>query len=888
MDEQLVRYENFDLQIVREGRKYCGRVLSSPAGSGAESRFTLPFSAAELQQMRSLHLPDLPTIQHFGKTLYERVCADQVRTLLISCLNDLQQAAMNQPMGPQLGLRIRIRCVHVPELATLPWEYLYVTELGQFLGLCERVTIVRYLDVARPTEPLPVQPPLRMLVLTASPSDYPLLNVDQEWQRLQASLQPLTESGLLQLAYLEKATFAQVRRQLAQGPFHILHYIGHGGLEARSDRGVLILENEQGESQQISGLQLTQLLANQTSLKLVVLNACEGARTLDNDTFAGIAQSLVLGGIPAVIAMQFVITDAAATHFSPEFYGCLARGLAIDSALLQARITLFTQPNEAEWGTPVLFLRTDDGVIFALEKTTPSLSIASRSSTTSIEQPALVAEPVESPPMSPSEAVPADSATQIPQIPQPLPPAHPKSLFERFIHWLGRLDPTQIAVAIITAIVGPILIYLVTANNSSPPPPTPFPTLITPSVIAPGVVPTDTAPITPTLPAVSTTVPTAVLAQPPAPPLRIGVAPFADCNDPQFASRLQNELTLTLQNHHINIKSFQFTNLPSVHTSGDQNAQHDQDIVIWGDCLPSNQVNYHADFLIVNHRPKYRVADPVELELTWDLQSLSTPALVLAGALAYFAEGVPHDFAAKLLNQASGEWNRLEDAHQLVRLHWLLGNAWLGHSVPLQDEALIQYARALEHLKTVADEQLHNEIAKQLHNNRGLAYLQQGRRFQRYQDLGDHTLLLVEARKAFSEALQLDQAYLVAWVGHSESYLHKYDFEAAFQDCKQAAKVRSNALTYTCMARAYYIAERYREMAEAAQKAISFDERYTPALFFAGYGFCAMGDVQQAVMMFESFVEQSSTFSRQQGWSLAIAVEVVQEDINKISIGVLC
>jgi tetratricopeptide (TPR) repeat protein len=834
MDEQLVRYENFDLQIVREGRKYCGRVLSSPAGSGAESRFTLPFSAAELQQMRSLHLPDLPTIQHFGKTLYERVCADQVRTLLISCLNDLQQAAMNQPMGPQLGLRIRIRCVHVPELATLPWEYLYVTELGQFLGLCERVTIVRYLDVARPTEPLPVQPPLRMLVLTASPSDYPLLNVDQEWQRLQASLQPLTESGLLQLAYLEKATFAQVRRQLAQGPFHILHYIGHGGLEARSDRGVLILENEQGESQQISGLQLTQLLANQTSLKLVVLNACEGARTLDNDTFAGIAQSLVLGGIPAVIAMQFVITDAAATHFSPEFYGCLARGLAIDSALLQARITLFTQPNEAEWGTPVLFLRTDDGVIFALEKTTPSLSIASRSSTTSIEQPALVAEPVESPPMSPSEAVPADSATQIPQIPQPLPPAHPKSLSERFIQWLGRLDPTQIAVAIITAIVGPIIIYLVTTTESSPLSPTPLPAVITPSVIAPGMALTATAPMTPSILSANTTAPTAE----PTRLLRVGFAPFTNCQNVDSVSQLVTKIRANL-----NPLEFAHQTLPAIGSQTDARIQKEQDIVIWGSCDNANQILYQAEVLL-NDLDTHRVAEPATITFIQPQAAVDVAAKLFAALIAYHTQSST-DTSVVLLMQTYPQWAERAEHEQSFSLHWLLGNALLGHvEHTMYPDAQNEYELALQILH--AQQGAHVAEQAKLLNNLGRAYAQQAN--------------YSAAVTPLTQAIALDPAYAWAYIQRAEARIALTDegsFAAARQDCGRAIVVAKAPVNgYICRIWAYWnfgFQSFHDEIRTDAEQALRMDDDHALAYLVVSIADCLAGQADRAILHYQNY-----------------------------------
>jgi len=96
---------------------------------------------------------------------------------------------------------------------------------------------------------------------------------------------------------------------------------------------------------------------------LAVLNACEGARTSRKDPFAGVAQSLMRQGLPAVVAMQFEITDSAAITFAHSFYTAIANGYPVDAALSEARKAIFTQGNELEWGTPVLYLRSPDGRI---------------------------------------------------------------------------------------------------------------------------------------------------------------------------------------------------------------------------------------------------------------------------------------------------------------------------------------------------------------------------------------------------------------------------------------------------------------------------------------------------------------------------------------------
>lgn len=104
------------------------------------------------------------------------------------------------------------------------------------------------------------------------------------------------------------------------------------------------------------------------TLRLVILNACKGARASPGDPFNGLAQRLIQERIPAVIAMQFAISDSAAIDFAGEFYRALADGLPVDGSLAWARKAIRLKGNKLEWGTPVLFLRSDHGRIFTIEK----------------------------------------------------------------------------------------------------------------------------------------------------------------------------------------------------------------------------------------------------------------------------------------------------------------------------------------------------------------------------------------------------------------------------------------------------------------------------------------------------------------------------------------
>ena len=64
--------------------------------------------------------------------------------------------------------------------------------------------------------------------------------------------------------------------------------------------------------------------------------------------------------------MQFEIIETAAITFAQEFYGAVADGFPVDAAVSEARKAIFATGNDVEWGTPVLYMRTPQGVIFEI------------------------------------------------------------------------------------------------------------------------------------------------------------------------------------------------------------------------------------------------------------------------------------------------------------------------------------------------------------------------------------------------------------------------------------------------------------------------------------------------------------------------------------------
>ena len=355
-------------------------LATGPTGE-TTGQFRLPLSKLELENIalrlsrgrnvvRRVDSPELELVRGLGGSLFEALFSGRVR--------DLYRDSFAVARQEGRGLRVTLALTGAPELMHVPWEYLY--DDPGFLSISTWTPVVRYLDLPRGRRPLEVTGPLQILAVVSGPSDVVELDTGREQATLEQALAELTAKGALEIHWLQSATLQELQRELRKRDYHIFHFIGHGGYDSALDDGVLLFEDETGRSRRVSGAQLGTMLADETSLRLAVLNSCEGARTSSDDPFAGTAASLVHREIPAVVAMQFEITDRAAVVFGGEFYAALADGYPVDSALAEARKAIFADQNDVEWGTPVLFMRVADGRIFdvadasekpALPETTP-------------------------------------------------------------------------------------------------------------------------------------------------------------------------------------------------------------------------------------------------------------------------------------------------------------------------------------------------------------------------------------------------------------------------------------------------------------------------------------------------------------------------------------
>jgi hypothetical protein len=374
-----MEYLNFELRIGPGiGREYPVSVLDSPAGeSSATMKF--PFDTLALQnQLQALEIAILrsggtrrdvvsteeQSVNDFGRQLFESLLTDRV--------HETFQRSRDRARASQKGLRLRLR-IDAPELASLPWEYLYDPSEGDFVALSMDTPLIRYLEFDRPPEPLRIEPPLSILGVVASPSDMPALDVTREKQRIDKATAGLQRANLIKVTWLQGSTWRDLQRAMRGGPYHILHFVGHGGFDAASSEGVIALTDENGTSALMTATQLGRLLADHNSLRMVILNSCLGAKGSGTDVFSSTASILIRRGVPAVVGMQYEISDIAAVEFARSLYEALADGMPVDAAVTEARKAIsMALGRTVEWGTPVLHMRSPDGVLFTIEGPTTS------------------------------------------------------------------------------------------------------------------------------------------------------------------------------------------------------------------------------------------------------------------------------------------------------------------------------------------------------------------------------------------------------------------------------------------------------------------------------------------------------------------------------------
>lgn len=367
-------YQTFWVEISASGRgqgQYQARVLRSPAAEG-RTLFSRPLDEAALDALtsafdaareRNFQLDDAgdaageagetsdEVLQRLGEELFDNLFSGELGSLWARSLGTGERP----PAPLRLLLQMQLDDAATARLHALPWECLRPPGEGLPLLLDPDFSLVRYLSQPGTPELPPAPPRLRVLAVSADVADGELAPLD-----LERELDALAATGV-DLAVERDLPFEQLDDALREHRPHALHFLGHGGFRS-AEGGVLYFRDAGGVARPLDPEALARCLKPCASLRLVFLNACVTARAAHRAPFAGVATGLIRKArVPAVLAMQRPVSDAAAARFAAEVYRQLAAGVTLDRAVSEGRRRL----RGTEWATPTLFSRLPDGRLFA-------------------------------------------------------------------------------------------------------------------------------------------------------------------------------------------------------------------------------------------------------------------------------------------------------------------------------------------------------------------------------------------------------------------------------------------------------------------------------------------------------------------------------------------
>ncbi|MEU1899149.1 CHAT domain-containing protein [Nocardiopsis dassonvillei] len=192
-----------------------------------------------------------------------------------------------------------------------------------------------------------------------------LLDLENETRRL--ALAVSTVPGRVRLSLLGSATVSGFREMLAERPADIVHIACH------AVPGALLLEDETGESVNVTAAELASVFASTRVPELLFLAGCStaersplpaasagGGEASGTGRLPGVAEEMASTGLPVVVAMSGPVSDDYAGRLASGTYSRVAGGEDALTALHRTRTELENarrrsgSQDAAEWYLPVV------------------------------------------------------------------------------------------------------------------------------------------------------------------------------------------------------------------------------------------------------------------------------------------------------------------------------------------------------------------------------------------------------------------------------------------------------------------------------------------------------------------------------------------------------
>jgi tetratricopeptide (TPR) repeat protein len=264
-------------------------------------------------------------------------------------------------------------------LLALPWELMH--DGGGFLFQWNNpVRVRRCLPKSHTEKAVASSLPIRILLVSPRPEDDRADYIDHR-----ISARPMVEAveslgELAELTVLDPPTFPAFGEALrlaseAERRFDVIHFDGHGVYDRQRGLGALCFEDPKDHAKlekracQLIDAEELGALVREHRIPLVFLEACQSAA--EARPAASVAAKLLDAGVTSVVAMTHSVLVETARRFVTAFYGELAGGSRIGSAMLAGQNALYGDDFRGQimgagelrlkdWFVPVLYQEEND------------------------------------------------------------------------------------------------------------------------------------------------------------------------------------------------------------------------------------------------------------------------------------------------------------------------------------------------------------------------------------------------------------------------------------------------------------------------------------------------------------------------------------------------
>jgi hypothetical protein len=323
-------------------------------------------------------------VEDLGECLFRALLDERIRLDFFQILNKARS------VNSLLRIEIDLDEGSFPELAALPWEFMRVpSEEGYsetWLATAPDLIFSRRRAFWTPPSPINLRDNerLRVALAVAAPAELGPVKYKKVHDAL-IKIEKEDPDRFEILGLIHHATKETIDELLAKKP-HIFHFIGHGQFANEQQRQggqiALFTNKDLDDFCWIDAKQFGELF-NRHKPGIVVLQACEGAKSSDSTAFVGLASRVVQQDIPVVVAMQYEVSNSTARKFVLKFYQCVSKCEPVDKAVQEGRRRIAMEEmghKTRDFATPVLFMRVKDGHLFVRPDKLESLdeSIAAR------------------------------------------------------------------------------------------------------------------------------------------------------------------------------------------------------------------------------------------------------------------------------------------------------------------------------------------------------------------------------------------------------------------------------------------------------------------------------------------------------------------------------